>query len=304
MNFKSLCWGLIILITWGCAPDRTSIEEQKDKATISPLFSGGELMSILQVEELNEASGLAQSTFDESLFWSHNDSGGDPALYLFNVEGQQQMKIFLAGAKNVDWEDIAIGPGPEEGINYLYVGDIGDNQAVREDLTIYRFPEPNIQEGEELSRIDRTTIERINFVYEDGARDAETLLVDPLTNHIYVVTKREPKVLLYKLPFPQSTIEQDTAIRVATLPYTYMTAGDISRDGQEILIKNYLNVYYWQRSVNEPLEHLLNQRGLRLAYDSEPQGEAIAWSNNTSAFYTISEKSNADQVELLRYSRR
>ena len=28
---------------------------------------------------------------------------------------------------NVDWEDIAAGPGPEPGQHYLYVGDIGDN---------------------------------------------------------------------------------------------------------------------------------------------------------------------------------
>ena len=41
----------------------------------------------------------------------------------------------LTGAKMRDWEDIAVGPGPEPNVDYLYVGAIGDNDARSKSIT-------------------------------------------------------------------------------------------------------------------------------------------------------------------------
>ena len=36
-------------------------------------------------------------------------------------------RLDIAGADNCDWEDIAVGPGPDPQKTYIYIGDIGGN---------------------------------------------------------------------------------------------------------------------------------------------------------------------------------
>ncbi|MGX7835780.1 hypothetical protein ACWKSR_11580, partial [Campylobacter fetus subsp. venerealis] len=71
----------------------------------------------------------------------HNDSGGEAAVYLIDMLGNTVGKVELLETKNRDWEDIAVGPGPD-GQSYIYIGEIGDNNAVHKDISIYRIPEP------------------------------------------------------------------------------------------------------------------------------------------------------------------
>lgn len=37
-----------------------------------------------------------------------------------------------------------------------------------------------------------------------------------------------------------------------TLPFSYFVGGDISRDGKEIVMKTYQNIYYWPRKMEKP----------------------------------------------------
>ena len=59
-------------------------------------------------------------------------------------------EIILENVKQEDFEDIALASGPKEGVNYIYVGDIGNNwkghcKGINEpNKKIYMFPEPNI----------------------------------------------------------------------------------------------------------------------------------------------------------------
>jgi len=315
------CFGIVLsfaLTMQGCKDSSVNPNPQQDNATVSAAFGPGVSRGVLEVEGLDEASGLANSRSNPEFLWSHNDSGGDPTLYLLTTAGADSGRYQLDGTQNIDWEDMAIGAGPIDGVNYLYAADIGDNRATRESLSIYRTPEPNVsfrfrtvtigsqQRQVQIDLPADTTlgnIEVINYRYEDGARDAEALMVDPTTKDIFIITKREPSVILYKLPFPQNTIETDTAIRVAVIPYTFITAGDISLDGSEVLIKNYQNVYYWQKSGNETIEELLATPAIRLDYIQEPQGEAIAWKANGTGYFTLSEIGNASEVEVLEYNR-
>lgn len=294
-----------ILCAHGCKSPQSDTNPQIDDTPFSQLFTGPQEIGEIESPILDEASGLAQSRSNPFYLWSHNDSGGDPTLYLISLNGADSGRYELGGAQNIDWEDMAIGPGPDDGINYLFAGDIGDNNAVRSSLTIYRVPEPDVsQAGSVNLPADATlsNVEAINFVYEDGARDAEALFVDPSTKDIYIISKREPSVILYRLPFPQSTTEQNTAERVMVLPFTFITAADISPSGNEILIKNYQNVYLWQKTGSQTIQQLLATEPSRLNYTPEPQGEAIAWAVDESGYFTISE-SDGDPVAIFRYSR-
>lgn len=294
---------LLSFVAAGCKELPAETDPVDTSIIQSNAFAAGQSLGELEATDLDEASGLAASRSNGQYLWTHNDSGGNPTLFLISTAGADAGRFILSGASNVDWEDIAIGPGPDPGIQYLYVADIGDNRGQREGLTIYRFPEPDLSLQNIPASQNVTNYETIEFIYSNGARDTETLMVDPLTNDIYIVSKREAQVGLYVLPFPQTVNEKDTAEFVMNLPFTMFTAGDISSDGSEILIKNYFNIYYWQRTGNQSIAEALAVSPQRLGYSPEPQGEAICFSSTSNGFFTLSEKDANQPVPVLFYRR-
>ena len=287
----------------GCKSPGDDVDPQQDDQEIAELFTDGQSLGEIQIADLDEASGLAHSRSNQLYLWSHNDSGGAPLLFLMTQSGVESGRFTLEGAQNIDWEDMAIGPGPLPNTDYLYAADIGDNRAQRESYTIYRVEEPDLNVGSIPTTSTLQNVDAINFVYDDQAKDAEALMVDPATNDLYIISKREASVILYVLPFPQSTIEMDTAERISVLPFTQVTAAEISADGNEVLMKNYFNVYHWSKAGTESIPELLTTTPSRLPYTVEPQGESIAWHNSGNSYFTLSETGNNEPVILYRYTR-
>jgi hypothetical protein len=294
---------LMGVIAAGCKDAPSEVDPIDTTTAQSNLFSSAQPLGYLQSADLNEASGLIASRSNDLYLWTHNDSGGSPTLFLVSTIGADSGRFVLSGTNNVDWEDIAIGPGPDAGVQYLYVGDIGDNRAVRENLTIYRFPEPDLNIRDIPTSQNVANVESINFVYSNGARDAESLLVDPVTRDIYIISKREAQVGLYVLPFPQDVAQIDTAQFLINIPFTSFTAADISIDGSEILVKNYFNIYYWRRASGQTIAEALTAEPQKLNYAPEPQGESICFSNTGNGFYTLSEMDANQPVPILFYRR-
>lgn len=291
------------IVAVACKDNANDVNPQEDSAVQSTIFGAGNNIATVQSTDLDEASGLAHSRSNANFLWSHNDSGGDAELFLLNFNGADAGRYRLEGASSIDWEDMTIGAGPDNTQSYIYVGDIGDNRAQRASCTIYRLVEPDLTGINLPPSTSISDYESIDYIYEDGARDAEALMVDPLTKDIFIVSKREPSNIVYKLAYPQNTTAMDTAVLVAVLPYTFITAGDISADGTEVLLKNYLNVYYWKKESNESLEDLFKRAGTRLNYTAEPQGEAIAFSTDGTSYLTVSELGNASEVNIINYTR-
>ena len=83
---------------------------------------------------INETSGLE---FYNNNFITHNDSGGEPSLYVFNEDGEIIETIELNKnpdfeIENNDWEDIT------NDNEYLFVADTGNNFGNRDNLNIIR----------------------------------------------------------------------------------------------------------------------------------------------------------------------
>ena len=83
---------------------------------------------------INETSGLE---FYNNNFITHNDSGGEPSLYVFNEEGKIVETIGLNKnpdfeIENNDWEDIT------NDNKYFFVADTGNNFGNRDNLNIIR----------------------------------------------------------------------------------------------------------------------------------------------------------------------
>ncbi len=115
---------------------------------------------------------VASRSMDGRL-WVQEDSGNPAEINLLTTDGKLEKRFPIPGASNRDWEDLAIGPGPQDGVSYLYLADIGDNLKQNDLNYIYRFPEPK-NTNESVNGV-----ERISFRYADGARDAEAILLDP-----------------------------------------------------------------------------------------------------------------------------
>jgi hypothetical protein len=192
-----------------------------------------------------------------------------------------------------DIEDIAVGPGPETGKTYIYLGDIGDNDAKFIDKYIYRFCEPEIAlDPAQIIKANITSgIDIIRFQLPDANRDAEALMLDPLTCDIYVFSKRETVNNLYKISYPQLTGKDkiNTAQLVSTVPCSMIVGADMSSEGKEVIIKNYGRVYYWNRQKNESVASMFSKPGASLPYTYTNQEEAIAFDRVNKGYYTIGE---------------
>jgi len=252
---------------------------------------------------IDEASGLAASVTLPGYLWTIQDSGQPNSLYLIGKDGKAIKEYNVPGAHNHDWEEVTVGPGPDNGVSYAYIADIGNNnQPVTTTNVIYRIPEITGMDGS----FSQNALQKITFSYPDGPRDAEALIVDPVTKDIFILSKETPNTNIYRLPFPQSTGEAVVAEKLGSVPGVVMaTAGSISKDGSEIVVRTYLGVYYWKRSNGETVaQTLVKSANKTLTVALEPQGEAICFENESKGFYTLSEKGNAASVSLNFYKRK
>ncbi len=262
-------------------------------------FAPGVDLGEVQNAKIDEASGLVASQQHAGTYWTHNDSGDKARIFAVSETGQDLGTFLLEGITLNDHEDIALGKGS------IFLGDFGDNRAKRSEYIIYHFPEPSPEASGTKHEIEAKSIAAIRFRYPDGARDAETLLYDPWSDSLFVLTKREQRVRLYRLPSQSPDPETIlTAVFLIDLPYHMSIGGDISADGSEILIKSYQEVFYWKRPEGMPLATALQQNPEVLDYDPEPQGESIAWKADGSGFFTVSEERHQIPAQMRFYARR
>ena len=263
-------------------------------AVAQPTYAGPFIGGHLKASLLNEVSGIAVEPTQTPRLWLINDSGDKPQIYCATMRGELQYKIRVTNATNVDWEDLAVSGDENCGI---YVADIGDNNAKRASVTIYRVDSPS--ERVDAIPMDRDgigvlsdTAEVYTFTYPDGARDAETFLVDPRTNDFYIISKRDKLARVYRAQAPHRHGTTRTLEFVTTLPMSMLTAGDVSHDGTMIILKNYLFAWQWERRPNESVADALKRPGVRLPYMPEEQGEAICFTKDDRGFVTTSEREN------------
>jgi hypothetical protein len=265
-------------------------------------FLPGRKLAELKNKNLNEISGIAASINNPTLLWAHNDKGNDAEVFLLDENLNIKLTCKIKGIKNRDWEDIATGPGPDPNKNYLYIGDIGDNDAHYQFKYIYRIEEPTWEEGQEPTTTI-TSFDVITFQLPDKRKDTEALLINPATKDLYVISKREKPVYVYELKYPYSETDTLTASKLSALPFSLIVAGDFSADGSEILIKNYKSIYYWKAPSQKSVADIFNGPATELPYEAEPQGEAITWARDGKGFYTLSEKISGEKSYLYYYER-
>ncbi len=267
--------------------DSVSSLAADQRGTAGIEFAEGVEVGRVAQSVLDEISGMAASQIQPDILWVHNDSGNPQQEHIFAIrrDGSAVADYRISNARNVDWEDIAVGPGPEAGKSYVYVGDIGDNGGRRNTKVLYRVEEPRIGQTSSTIRADV-----INLRYPDGPRDAETLLVDPRNGDVYVVGKRDQNNRVYRFAAPLVDGTTRVGEEVARINIHWLTAGDISPDGSRIIIRTTTRNYLWTRAAGESVGAALSRDPVKIPVRSEPQGEAIAWDRLGVDYYTTSER--------------
>jgi len=265
----------------------------------SSLFKPAEKTGSIFDFNLAEASGMVASIKNKGNFWVINDSGNEAKLYLINKKGSIVHYYWIDGIKNTDWEDLSMKVD-NSGKSWILIGDIGDNYAVRKKINILEIEEPYISNSDDTLI---TNYKNYYFNYDDGPKDAETILVDPKSSKLFVITKREENVKVYEAP--EKLNENDTMMLSfkAKLPFYNVTSGDISSDGNEILLKNYNAIFYWNRDLEDCVLSAMSKEHELIMYSPEPQGESICWDREGTGFYTLSEKSWSNEQVLYFYER-
>jgi hypothetical protein len=260
------------------------------------IFSLGQEAGVAE-KKIREASGLAASKINPGHLWTINDSGNQAEVFLLNEKAEVVMTCRFKELKNRDWEEVFIAPGPK-GEPYLHVADIGDNDQRYEYKILYRFKEPSLQPG-------NITIDSVEAIYirpSDKPRDSETIIYDSLDQTVYMISKHERHVWLYRMdyPFQNDTV---TAEAVQQLPFRNIVSADICPKGDEVILKDYTHLYYWKRREAESLIGLFQRPPVPLDYNPEPQGEAFSFRFDDSGFYTLSETTRHAKGKLLFYTR-
>ncbi len=258
----------------------------------NPAFFSPVVKGLVTNSAIRETSGIAASRRNPNVLYVHNDSGNGPQIFAINEVGRLLSTLTVGGWGARDWEDIAVGPGPVDGVNYIYIAETGDNYARWPKCYILRMPEPMVSATQSETSATVTNYDVLTFVYPDGPRDAETVMLDPLTKDIYVVSKREAQVGLYRMPYPQSVTGTNVLQFIRTLPATWVVSGDISPSGYEILVKEPNRILHWCRQTGQSIGAAMAAAPITLPCASEPQGEAIAWRPDGSGYFTLSEGRN------------
>lgn len=286
----TICVGIALACC--CCILAHAAENTTAKATLLPHFADATRSGTVEYKEINEASGIAASRKNAGVLWIHNDSGDSARVFAVTTTGKHLGTYNFSGISVVDCEDIAVGPGPIRGRSYIYLADIGDNNAVRTDIVVYRVEEPTVFVNQQPVTVNLTGVETLRLKYEDGARDAETLMVDT-NGDLYIVSKREIRSRLYRVAASELTKFGTAVLRFkAELPWGWATAGDISPDGCEILIRGYNNASVWSRPSGSNLWNAFKGKEYRVPVAIEPQGEAICYASDGRGYYTVSEGLN------------
>lgn len=228
---------------------------------------------VVSLAELPEASGIAASRRSPGIFWTHNDAG-QAILFALDAQGSLKSRIRVTGVALQDWEDIAVGPCPRG--SCIYVADIGDNAARRNQITVYRVPEP--------ATTDRATAtpEVFHATYPDGPQDAETLLVLADAS-VFIVSKGETgSIALYRFP---GALRAGTTVQLERVGQALITGkasgdnritgGAASQDGRWVVLRTHDHLTFY-RTADFVAGTWREAMRVDLNEFKEPQGEGVA----------------------------
>jgi hypothetical protein len=274
--------------------------ETDTSAMSTAAFGEGRQIATLANPRIRESSGVAFSRRRRDVLWTHNDSGGEPSLFAFDLKGRDLGEYRVQPrARSWDWEDMA--SARIDGQSYLLVGDIGDNSRSYKKRWIHVVEEPEIPEQPPRSGAARR-VGTIYFTYEDGPHDCEGLAVDPAGRRIYLITKNyNLECGVYSLPWSKGDAGKPfVARRVGSVPIVLVTAFDISPEGRRAVALSYSDAFEYVRKPDESWPEAFKRTPRLVRLPRRRQGESVCYGPDGDALYLTSERTPTPLLEVKR----
>ncbi|WP_372728560.1 hypothetical protein [Nocardioides sp.] len=211
----------------------------------------GNVMLTFADPEIVESSGLVVR---DGLALTTNDSGDTGRVFAVEVGSGRTVGVTRWSEDPTDVE--ALAPAPDGDV---WVGDVGDNNAVRSSIRVARI---------QVGRGERTgEVASYELGYPDGPANAESLLSHPVTGRLYVATKTVFGGTFHEAPARLSA-EGRNVLRPMGDVLKMATDGAFFADGRHVVVRNYTQaaVYTFPELVEVGSFYLPSQQ----------QGEAIA----------------------------
>lgn len=281
------------------APDPETIAKSKPSPLVHAACTkrlDASTSGTLRSPEISEASGLAVSAKNRGTLWINNDSGDSARLFAVAPDGALQGVYPIDGAAAIDWEDLALGPGPRAKTSYLYAADVGDNGAARPNVVVYRVPEPDVAGDGGTHPLSGADV--LTLTYPDGAHDAEALMIDPRSGDLYIVIKNLAlggPAGVYRAPGgleggSTTALTRVGQVKLPRVPFLgAATAADIAADRKAIGIRTYGGVSLWPLGPKQTVIDALAGKPCRGPVPFEAQGEALGIQPDDLGYFTVAE---------------
>jgi hypothetical protein len=265
--------------------------------------------------ELRESSGLVVSRSQPGVLWSHNDSGDGPNLYAIDQQGHLIATVPVEGAVARDWEDIAAGPCPAALLTgadrvdpgCLYIADTGNNNIVREIVTIYVVIEPRL--GKAGTPPPIVPAMSVRFRFPDRPYDCEAIAVRP-DGDVTLVTKGQTGRADFYGISAQAFAQALASGEVVTAQFRgntgidpnarisrLVTGAAISPDGMTLAVRTYNEIFFYATDEGHRWRDLMRPC---LLGDAEPQGEGIDYLDADTFLLTSETRGRAGTIHRVR----
>jgi len=235
---------------------------------------------------INETSGLIN--FNGRII-THNDSGGEPALYEIDItNGNISRIVTITNANNKDMEDIT------QDENFIYVGDMGNNSNKRTDQTIYKISKSDYLANNEVvaEKITFSYKEQTDFTSSNQSTNFDSEALVNINNSLFLFTKNWGDLMtsVYEIPKEKGDYE---LTRIGTYDIKgLITGGDYNKNTKTVFLTGYKDfkpfiVILSNFSQNNPLDGKVDKTNISV--NGSLQIEGIA-TNPDGTYYISAEE--------------
>ena len=247
-------------------------------------------------KKLKEVSGITYLE-TSNLLYTLEDSGNANEIYGLNFEnGSIEKTILIEDTENIDWEDLT-----KDKIGNLYIGDFGNNDNERKDLSIYKIGK------ESLASESAIPAYKVSFSYpeqKDFPPKKTALFFDvegffEYNNNFYLFTKNRSKgfngtSFLYKVPnapgFHQAVLMGEFKT-CDNYDHCAITGATISPDASKVAVLTHDKIFLFENFTGDDF---LNGTKTTIKLEHFSQKEAISFIDNNRLFIADEKSKNEE----------
>lgn len=240
--------------------------------------------------DLQESSGVAVSRRAPGVLWTFNDSGNAPWLFATDTLGTDRGTFVVTGARNDDWEAMALAPCDSSAC--IYLADTGDNLERRSSVRLYRLPEPVVAGAAGRRPKPTAKAQVLEVHFPDGPRDVEAMFVDSQATTYLVSKGFLSPVRLYRVPAAAWHRGRVVADSLGSLPIdsgaglgSLVTDAALAPNGRDVAVRTYQDIYFFRLGQNGRLRPAPDGAACSVA-GLEIQGEGVAWLDDSTLVLT------------------